>query len=230
MEEKKNVSNEDIRGICRALIPNERDEEFLRSVETELTLGFEFVRKHPKMVTIFGSARDKATAPYYESIRELSRRIVSETGMTIATGGGPGVMQAGNHGAHDIDPTKSIAMGIKLPMEQKLNEYVNDSMMFRYFFTRKVMMAYTADVFIACPGGFGTFDEIFEMLTLQQTHKAHAVPVIFFGTDFWAPIYDFIINTMEEKGFIDIHDESLFLMTDSVDEVIELMNRLEIKN
>lgn len=219
---------EDIRGICRDLAGNERDERFLQLVETELFLGFEFVRKHPKMVTIFGSARDSATAPYYEQVRELARRIVSETGMSVATGGGPGVMQAANHGAYEADPKKSIAMAIKLPMEQYVNTYVSEHQMFRFFFTRKVMMAYTADAFIACPGGYGTFDEIFEMLTLQQTNKAHRVPVILFGVDFWQPIYNFIVEVMQEKGFIDPRDSDLFIMTDSVDEILELFKRLKI--
>lgn len=220
--------NEDVRGVCRGLVPDEYAEKMLEAVEKELVLGFEFVKKHPNLITIFGSARDNATAPYYERIRELSKRLVEELGVTIATGGGPGVMQAGNHGAYEADPKKSIAMGIELPHEQELNQYVSEYLMFRFFFTRKVMMTYTSDAFIACPGGFGTFDEIFEMLTLQQTRKAIPAPIVFFGTEFWGPIFNFIENTMEAKGFIDSRDSGLFIMTDSIDEIIELFKRLKI--
>jgi uncharacterized protein (TIGR00730 family) len=225
-----NFYKEDIGGICRALAPNDFDEKMLQAVEAELFLGFEFVRKYPKMVTIFGSARDEATAPYYESVRELARRLVEECGMTIATGGGPGIMEAANHGAYDADPKKSIAMAIKLPMEQQINKYATDYQIFKYFFTRKVMMSYVCDAFIACPGGYGTFDELFGVLTLQQTSKADRTPVILFGTDFWAPVFDFIVGTMKEKGFIDPRDSAMFLMTDSVDEVIELFKRLRVRD
>ncbi len=230
MEQKTKINfyTEDIRGICRTLSKNDYDEKLLQVVETELFLGFDFVSKYSKMVTVFGSARDHATAPYYEQIRELTHRLVAECGMTIATGGGDGVMKAANHGAFDADPSKSVAMAIKLPMEQQINKYVSDYQLFKFFFTRKVMMSYTCDAFIACPGGYGTLDEIFGVLTLQQTNKANHTPVILFGTDFWRPIYDFIIETLEEKGFIDPRDSQLFLMTDSVDEVISLFKRLRI--
>lgn len=226
---KINIYDDDMRGICRSLAKHAYDEKMLQTVEAELFLGFEFVRKYPKMVTVFGSARNTATAPYYEAVRELSRRLVSELGMTIATGGGPGIMQAANHGAYDADPTKSVAMAIKLPMEQEVNKYVTDSQLFKFFFTRKVMMSYTCDAFIVCPGGYGTFDELFGVLTLQQTNKANHTPIILFGKDFWNPVYDFIVSTMEEKGFIDPRDSDMFLVTDSVDEVIELFKRLGVK-
>jgi uncharacterized protein (TIGR00730 family) len=225
-----NFYKEDIKGICRTLAPNDYDEKMLQTVEAELFLGFEFVRKYPKMVTIFGSARDEATAPYYESVRELARRLAEECGMTIATGGGPGIMQAANHGAYDADPKKSIAMAIKLPMEQQVNKYTNDYQMFKYFFTRKVMMSYVCDAFIAAPGGYGTFDELFGVLTLQQTNKANRTPIVLFGVDFWQPVYDFITETMEAKGFIDPRDSDRFIVTDSVDEVIALFKRLGIYN
>jgi uncharacterized protein (TIGR00730 family) len=228
-ENKKIIYQEDLRGICRAIAPNEYDEHFLRDVEKELLLGFEFIRKYPKMVTIFGSARVEATKPYYEKIKELSYRLVKETGVTVATGGGPGVMEAASHGAYEADKSKSIAFGIELPHEQSINPYVSEYQNFRFFFTRKVMMAYTADAFIACPGGYGTFDEIFEMLTLQQTHKSNRAPIILFGVDYWQPIFNFITETLEGKGFIDSRDADLFLMTDSVDEIIELFKRLDIK-
>lgn len=223
-----NLHKQDIEGICRALAPNEFDEKMLQAVEAELFLGFEFVRKYPQMVTIFGSARANATAPYYESIRELARRIVLECGMTVATGGGPGVMQAANQGAYDADPKKSIAMAITLPMEQMVNQYVSEYQTFKYFFTRKVMMSYVCDAFIAAPGGYGTLDELFGVLTLQQTNKANRTPIILFGVDFWGPMYDFITETLSEKGFIDPRDTDLFLMTDSIDEVIVLFKRLGI--
>jgi uncharacterized protein (TIGR00730 family) len=226
---KIHTYEDDMRGICRTLAPHDYDEKMLETVEAELFLGFEFVHKYEHMVTVFGSARRDATAPYYESIRELSRRLVAELGMTVATGGGPGVMEAANHGAYDADPKKSIAMAIKLPMEQQINQYVSDFQLFKFFFTRKVMMSYTCDAFIACPGGYGTFDELFGVLTLQQTNKANHTPIILFGTDFWQPVYDFIVSEMEEKGFIDHRDSDLFLMTDSVDEVIELFKRLDVK-
>jgi uncharacterized protein (TIGR00730 family) len=225
---KIHTYDDDMRGICRSLAKHDYDEKMLQTVEAELFLGFDFVRKYEKMVTVFGSARKDATAPYYEQVRELSRRLVSDLGMTVATGGGPGVMEAANHGAYDADPKKSIAMAIKLPMEQDINKYVTDYQLFKFFFTRKVMMSYTCDAFIAAPGGYGTFDEIFGVLTLQQTEKANRTPIILFGVDFWSPVYDFIVNVMEEKGFIDPRDTDLFLMTDSIDDIITLFKRLKI--
>jgi uncharacterized protein (TIGR00730 family) len=203
-------------------------DQHIDKITSEFKNGFEFIKKHPKIVTVFGSARESATAPYYESIRALTNELVKQFGVTIATGGGPGVMQAANHGAYDADPKKSIAMAIELPHEQMVNPYISEYEMFRFFFTRKVIMTYSTDAFIVCPGGFGTFDELFEMLTLQQTRKAVSAPVILFGTDFWAPIYDFIVTSMQEKGFIDARDEELFIMTDSVDDIVTILKRLEI--
>lgn len=226
---KINLQRDEIRGICRTLSKHEYDEKLLESVEMELFTGFDFVHKYNKMVTIFGSARADATAPYYESIRTLAHRIASECNITIATGGGGGIMEAANRGAFEADPKKSIAMAITLPHEQLINKYVTDYQLFKFFFTRKVMMSYTCDAFIAAPGGYGTFDELFGVLTLQQTSKANRTPIILFGTDFWAPLYDFIVSTMEERGFIDPRDADMFLITDSVDEVIALFKRLGVK-
>lgn len=226
---KINIYEDDMKGICRVLAANEYDEKMLETVEAELFLGFEFVHKYNKMVTIFGSARADSTAPYYESIRTLAHRIASECNMTVATGGGGGIMEAANRGAFEADPKKSVAMAIKLPQEQSINKYVSDYQLFKFFFTRKVMMSYTCDAFIAAPGGYGTFDELFGVLTLQQTNKANRTPIILFGADFWAPVYDFIVSVMQERGFIDPRDSDMFLITDSVDEVIDLFNRLRVR-
>lgn len=236
IENEKIFFNQDVKGICRGLAPDEYTERMLQQVEKELILGFEFIKKHQKVVTVFGSARPDATEPYYEVVRDLTYRLTSELGLTIATGGGPGVMEAANRGSYEADKTKSISMAIELPHEQEVNQYTSEHQMFRFFFTRKVIMTYATDAFIVCPGGYGTLNEFFEILTLVQTRKMPAVPIILFGKAFWEPLKEYIDKTLEDHnqhdkiddGFISPEDELLFIITDSADEVVHTLKRMKV--
>ena len=192
---------DEVKKICRGHGEKDRTEELLCVIEEELEQGFKFAKDHPETVTIFGSARTHASEPYYDSASIVAEKIVKDLGYSVITGGGPGIME-------------------------DVNKYVNEAMHFHFFFTRKVVMSYTAKAFIAFPGGFGTLNEFFEVLTLVQTKKIPPVPIILFGREFWEPLQSYIESTLSERGFIDVSDPHLlYFITDDPDEVI-----LNIKN
>lgn len=190
------------------------------TILAEFVQGFEMLRKYGATITFMGSARTLASDPNHRHASDLAERL-AKIGITVATGGGSGVMGAANLGAFRAGG-KSIGFNIKLPMEQKLNPYVTESITFHYFFSRKVMLAYASDVYIYFPGGFGTLDELFEMLTLVQTRKIERVPIILFGKDFWEPMVAYIKNTLlDTYATIDTEDLDLFVVYDTVDEAYE---------
>lgn len=190
-------------------------------IQSEFVEGFDALADLPPAVSIFGSARVASDDPMYHTAYELGRRLV-ERGFTIITGGGPGIMEAGNKGAHDAGGM-SIGLGIELPHEQGINDYVSLGINFRYFFVRKVMFLKYSRGFITMPGGFGTFDELFESLTLLQTGKVTQFPLVLFGVDYWSPLVDWLKYTVEARGYISPGDTDIFLLTDSVDEAVEAM-------
>ena len=190
-------------------------------IQSEFVEGFDALADVPPSVSIFGSARTKPDDPMYQAAEDLGRRLV-ERGFGVITGGGPGIMEAGNKGAREAGGT-SIGLGIELPHEQGINEYVTLGINFRYFFARKVMFLKYSRGFITMPGGFGTFDELFESLTLLQTGKVTQVPLVLFGVDYWSPLVDWLKHTVEERGCISPGDTDLFIVTDSVDEAVEAM-------
>jgi uncharacterized protein (TIGR00730 family) len=153
-----------------------------KKVVEELTMGIRAIRKYPKSVTIFGSARLKPGSEFYEKARSLGGKIC-EAGYAVITGGGPGVMQGANHGTFEKCGT-GIGFNIELPFEQNINPYVTHGVDFHYFFTRKVSMTFSGEAYIYFPGGFGTLDELFEILTLIQTKKIPKIPVILVGKKF----------------------------------------------
>lgn len=189
----------------------------------ELVDGFDTLYKVGPCISIFGSARTKPGDKYYELAVETGK-LITEKGFGVITGGGPGIMEAGNKGAA-LGEGRSVGLGIELPFEQGMNEYVNKdySVDFNYFFVRKVMFVKYAQGFIVFPGGFGTLDELFESLTLIQTHKISKIPIILFGSDYWGGLVDWINSTMKEAGTISDKDSDLFHVTDSKEEAVKII-------
>lgn len=194
-------------------------------VLSEFTEGFEIMNSVGPCISIFGSARTKKEDPVYKLATEMAQECV-KAGFGVITGGGPGVMEAGNYGAH-LEGGDSIGLNIRLPFEQSGNEYISPDLNldFRYFFIRKVMFVKYAQAFIAMPGGFGTFDEIFEVLTLIQTKKITEVPIVLMGKDFWGGLVDWMNTTVLGKyKNISEEDPGLFLLTDDPKEAIEYIS------
>jgi uncharacterized protein (TIGR00730 family) len=195
--------------------------EVLR-ITAEFVQGFEFLSNLDRTVTIFGSARLPEDDRYYELARELGRRL-ARANYTVVTGGGPGIMEAGNRGATEAGG-HSVGLNIQLPMEQKLNPYVKEGMGFQYFFSRKFMLDYSALAYVFFPGGFGTLDELFTILTLVQTGKSNgAVPIILIGREFWQPLLDWIVSTLASRRLIGPDDPGLLHVTDDLDEAMRLI-------
>lgn len=193
-------------------------------VVSEFVQGFETMKEVGPCVSIFGSARTKADHPYYKLAVSIAEHITN-AGYGVITGGGPGIMEAGNKGAK-LSGGKSVGLNIHLPFEQGSNQYVDvdKSIDFRYFFIRKVMFVKFAQAFVALPGGFGTLDELFEVLTLVQTSKITPVPVILVGTEFWSGLKDWIKGTMLEKaGNVSAKDLDLIPIVDTPEEVIQII-------
>ncbi len=187
----------------------------------EFVEGFDVLAEIGTAVTIFGSARVKPGDAHYETAVALAK-ILGEAGFTIITGGGPGIMEAGNKGAR-LAGAQSVGLNIELPFEQHLNPYVDLSVDFRHFFTRKVMLVKYAQAFVIFPGGFGTMDELFESLTLIQTGKVQNFPVVLFDTSYWGGLVDWLKNSMLANGKIAPGDLDLLILTDSVEEARDVI-------
>ena len=189
----------------------------------DLTAGLKMVKKYPQGVTIFGSARVKEGGSFYDAARKLGG-LLAQNGHPVITGGGPGVMEAANRGAFEAGGV-SIGLNIELPHEQFINQYVTDSMEFRYFFARKVMLAMSAKVFVCMPGGFGTLDELAEILVLVQEGKMPKVPIFLVGASFWQPLDDFFKEKLEESNaLISPGDRDLYRITNDLEEVVAATN------
>jgi uncharacterized protein (TIGR00730 family) len=189
---------------------------------SELVTGFEFLTNVIRPVTIFGSARLQETDHYYQVAREFARRL-AKVGYTVITGGGPGIMEAGNRGAVEGNGP-SVGLNIQLPMEQRLNRYVKQGIGFHYFFTRKFMLDYSALAYVYFPAGFGTLDELFTVLTLIQTGKSDStVPIILIGVEFWQPLADWIKGTIRARGLVGDKDLTFLHITDDLDEALSLI-------
>jgi uncharacterized protein (TIGR00730 family) len=199
--------------------PHSRKSEFwmVLRIMREFIKGFRVLHFVGPCVTVFGSARFKEDHPYYQLAREIGSTLVHQ-GFTVMTGGGPGVMEAANRGAKEAGGT-SIGCNIILPFEQHPNPYLDEMLEFRYFFVRKVMLIKYSYAFIACPGGVGTMDELFEALTLIQTKKIKDFPVVLMGKDYYAPMIEFL-NKMVVAKTLSEADLNLFLVTDSIDEAM----------
>jgi uncharacterized protein (TIGR00730 family) len=194
-------------------------------VIAEFVEGFEKLNSIGPCVSIFGSARLKPGTEYYELAVKIASRFTEE-GYGVITGGGPGIMEAGNKGAFQQGGV-SVGLNIKLPFEQNHNPYIDPdkNLDHDYFFVRKVMFVKYAQAFIVMPGGYGTMDELFEVLTLIQTKKITPVPIILFGSSFWTGLKDWMYQVMgENMQTINLEDVNLFHISDSIDEVVKIIN------
>jgi uncharacterized protein (TIGR00730 family) len=222
----KNINNKEEIDFLNG--PRSRWEEFVFTIQVmvEFIRGFRSLHFSGSCVTVFGSARFNQDHPYYIKARELSAAI-AKLGFTIMTGGGPGIMEAANRGAKDVGG-KSLGCNIILPMEQKHNPYLDKFVNFKYFFVRKVLLIKYSYAFIIMPGGFGTLDEMFEAMTLIQTKKIQEFPVVIFSKEYHKELTEHF-NLMIDKQTISTDDLKLFLVTDSVEEVIELLERTIVR-
>lgn len=198
-------------------------------IMSEFVEGFEKMPKIGPCISIFGSARTKPAEIYYEKAERMATKLVQE-GFGVITGGGPGIMEAANKGAQEAGG-KSVGLNITLPHEQKPNEFIDidKSIDHNFFFVRKVMFVKYAQAFVIFPGGFGTMDELFEVLTLVQTNKIDKIPVILYGSDFWVGLKDWIIQTMKGSKYISEGDENLLEIVDTTDEAMEIIKKFYSK-
>ena len=204
--------------------PQSRLKELWRAIGIfgELIKGFRKLHFVGPCVTVFGSARFTEDNRYYGMARTLGGQL-SQAGFTVMTGGGPGIMEAANRGAKEAGG-RSIGCNIELPNEQAPNPYVDRWITFRHFFIRKLMLVKYSYAFIALPGGFGTMDEIFETATLIQTGKILDFPLVFMGTDYWAPLVGFLRDTMVPRKTIDAADVDRIMVTDDIDHVVQTVS------
>ncbi len=195
-------------------------------IMAEFVEGIEHMSEVDKGVSIFGSARIKEGTKYYELAREVAKNL-SLAGFDVITGGGPGIMEAANRGANESGVGKTVGLNIDLPFEQTGNPYVQHGINFRYFFVRKVMFLKYASAVVVMPGGFGTLDEFFEILTLVQTHKVPSTPIVLMGEKFWQGALDWIKEVMldSENVMISPDDLNLLKLTDNPQEAVEYIER-----
>jgi len=208
--------------------PQSRWKELKFTFETmkQFIVGFRALHFIGPCITIFGSARFKEDHPYYELTRKAAAEF-AKLGFTILTGGGPGLMEAANRGAKDVNG-RSVGCNIQLPIEQHPNPYLDKWVDIKHFFIRKVLLVKYSFAFVVMPGGYGTLDEYFEALTLIQTHKINDFPIIIFGTEYHKELMNHI-EQMNKSATISPHDTQLFLVTDNIDEAVELIKEKSIK-
>lgn len=216
------ISHKDIR--------DEGIHEHLARINAEFADGFEFLKKYPRTVSIFGSSRTKPDDINYKKATELGGRIVTDLDYAVMTGGGPGIMEAANKGAYDARGV-SLGLNISLPHEWMTNPYVTHSIKFSYFFVRKTMLFFAAEAYVFFPGGYGTFDELCGILTLIQTEKIPRVPIILFNSEFWNAYEKFMEMFMRDLDHaITTKDLKLFEITDSVDRAIEIIHKASVSD
>jgi uncharacterized protein (TIGR00730 family) len=208
-----------------AILAELTDAQRLLRIQDELRNGFQALGQIGKAVSIFGSARTPREDPRYERARRLARRL-GEEGFAIITGGGPGIMEAANKGAREAG-VPSVGLGIELPHEQGMNDYVDLALNFHYFFTRKVMFVRYASGFVVFPGGFGTMDELFEAATLRQTEKIRYFPIVLVDSDYWSGLAAWLRDAMLADRYIGEDDLEAVAVCDDLDRVIEIVEDVE---
>lgn len=198
-------------------------------ISKEFSEGFKFLENYPRSITVFGSSQATEKDPYYQKALSLCRRIAGELKYSVITGGGPGIMEAANRGAFEAQG-QSVGVTIKLPREQATNNYITDKIALTYFFVRKVCLSFSAEAYVFFPGGFGTLDELFEILTLVQARKIESVPLILVGSEYWRPLETFIHDKLLNNKMIDTGDMSLFTILDDENEILEIIKKAPIRN
>ncbi|MBP2413550.1 uncharacterized protein (TIGR00730 family) [Arthrobacter stackebrandtii] len=190
-------------------------------IQSEFVQGFDALAEIGPAISVFGSARTKPESPYYATGVEVGRRLV-EAGVAVITGGGPGSMEAANRGAAEAGGL-SIGLGIELPFETGMNQWVGLGVDFRYFFARKTMFVKYAQGFVVLPGGLGTLDELFEAMVLVQTSKVSQFPIVLVDKAFWGPLMDWLRDTMVEQGLVSPGDLDIVQLVDTAEEAVELV-------
>lgn len=198
-------------------------------ISKEFTRGFNFLAHYPKSVTFFGSARFAEDHPYYIQARDLGGRIATELNYTVVSGGGPGIMEAANRGAFEVGG-ESVGLTIELPDHQVTNKYLTDELELYYFFSRKVCLSFSAEAYLFFPGGLGTLDEFFEIMTLVQTHKIESVPIILVGAEFWNNIDSLLKDKLLNEKTIDPLDTNLYTISDDISEILDIIRNAPIRN
>ncbi|MCX6703467.1 MAG: TIGR00730 family Rossman fold protein [Candidatus Zambryskibacteria bacterium] len=198
-------------------------------ISQEFKEAFTFLEDLPKSVTFFGGARFNETHPLYKQAESLALRIAQELQYAVVTGGGPGVMEGANKGAFQAKG-ESVGLTIQLPHEQAINPYLTRHLDFYYFFSRKVCLSFAAEAYIFFPGGFGTLDEFFEILTLVQTKKIEQVPIILVGSDFWGGLQKMLKEELLSRGTIDPDDLNLYTITDDENLILDIIKKAPIRN
>jgi uncharacterized protein (TIGR00730 family) len=204
-------------------VEEEKDDLRLDRIRAEVDRGFDALREVEDGVSVFGSARIGEGHRWYGLCRETAA-CLTDHGFTVITGGGPGLMEAANRGAAEAGGL-SVGLNIELPMEQDVNPYVNRALTFHYFFARKLMFVRYARAFVIFPGGFGTMDELFESLTLIQTHRIEHFPTILVDREHWAPLLEWIDHDLEDNALITPIDKGLLVTADTPDEVCDHVRR-----
>ncbi len=221
MAERPRTSDEEILNSESDLVATlTTDATRLRRIHDELDRAFTAMSEVSCGVSVFGSARTAADSPAYALAREVGRQL-GERGLAVITGGGPGSMEAANRGARDAGAL-SVGLNIELPFEQRANPYLDVSLDFHYFFTRKLIFVRYASAFVVLPGGYGTLDELFEALVLVQTRKIRSFPVILVGESFWGPMVDWLRDRLVAEGMIAQSDVDALHVTDDPARVAEL--------
>jgi uncharacterized protein (TIGR00730 family) len=217
----RSLDEEILEAESTAILSQLTDEQRLDRIADELRQGFGALAHIGKAVSIFGSARTPRDHPRYAAARAMARRL-GEEGFAIITGGGPGIMEADKRGAREAG-VASVGLGIELPHEQGLNDYIDVPLTFHYFFTRKVMFVRYASGFVVYPGGFGTLDEMFEAATLRQTQKIRYFPIVLMGSDYWGGLVRWLRESVAADGNISLDDVTTLAICDQIEPALELL-------
>ncbi len=238
MPKRRAPSDQELARICRNIVPSEGGQpspdfrkEFswrIFRIMSEFVEGFEFLYELRREVSFFGSARFRETNHHYEEARQLAK-MLAEDGFTVITGGGPGIMEAANRGAVE-GGGESVGLNIQLPNEQRTNPWVRRSRAFHYFFTRKVMLSISAQAYVFFPGGFGTLDEFFELVTLVQTKKVEPIKIVCVGRDYWGSLDGWIRHhVLGEHYAIDKGDLAIYTIANDIHEAFDILRRTKEK-